>query len=109
MDGKRERERARMAGLVGMAREELRTEKVFGREFWGEDGIWLFSVGDGDDDTAGAGGEVLFPDVADAHPLLRKWEGVIKEEGERWSLDLRVMERDEVTRMGDEHEIGVKS
>lgn len=49
------------------ARTELGLQSLFGREYFGEDGIWRFEVqGDGE-------GEVTFRDVADAHPLVRKW------------------------------------
>ena len=83
-----EGERMRGEGLVEGAKKELCTQSVFGREYWGEDGIWKFQVGkEGEGD-----GEVLFPDVAAAHPLVRKWETVIEEEVKRWGLDLGIFD-----------------
>lgn len=50
-----------------VAREELGLQSLFGKEYFGEDGIWSFEVqGEGE-------GEVTFRDVADAHPLVMKW------------------------------------
>ncbi|KAH6715793.1 essential protein-like protein Yae1 [Leptodontidium sp. MPI-SDFR-AT-0119] len=58
-------ERVRVEKLVGEAKEELSTKSVFAREYWGEDGVWRFEVEGEKEET----GEVLFPDVAAAHPL----------------------------------------
>jgi hypothetical protein len=85
-------QRARMEKLLVDARVELKTQNVFGKEWWGEDGIWKFEV-----PGEGEGREVLFPDVAGAHPLVVKWEEVVKKEVGMWGLDLGVLdgERDE--------------
>jgi hypothetical protein len=80
-------ESGKIEGLWAEAKKELSTGSVFGREWWGEDGIWKFEVeGEGD------GKEVTFLDVAGAHPLVRKWEGIVEKEVERWGLDLGIME-----------------
>ncbi|TVY58144.1 Uncharacterized protein LCER1_G002410 [Lachnellula cervina] len=77
----------RLEGLFEDAKKELKTESVFGREWWGEDGIWTFEVpGEGSE-----GKEVTFPDVAGAHPLIVKWELIIEAEIKRWGLDLSLM------------------
>lgn len=73
----------RMEDLLRRAKEELRTEKVFGREWWGEDGIWKFDV---------PGEDVIFPDVAAAHPLIKQWGEVVQKEIEKWTLDMNLME-----------------
>lgn len=94
-------EAERMDRLMGDARKELRTESVFGREWWGEDGIWRFEVpGEGE-------GEVTFVDVAGAHPLVTKWEKVVEGEVERWGLDLGIMEVEHVDE-GKSEEVGTK-
>ncbi|EPE31934.1 hypothetical protein GLAREA_12016 [Glarea lozoyensis ATCC 20868] len=80
-----DRERARLEVLVKEGREELRTESLFGAEWWGEDGIWKY-------DVPGEGGEVVWEDVAKAHPLVVKWEGIVDEEVKRWGLDLKIMD-----------------
>lgn len=84
-------EKARLEGLYGKAKEELRTECVFGREWWGEDAIWKYEV-PGEQE----GREVVFPDVAAAHPLIFKWEKIVDEEVARWGLDLGVMDHEHV-------------
>lgn len=76
----------RLGKLLGEARAELKTESVFGSKWWGEDGIWKYEVPGGED--------VTFPDVAGAHPLVVKWEAVIREELKRWNLDLGIMDRE---------------
>jgi hypothetical protein len=82
-------ERGRLGELVKNARVELRTESVFGRKWWGEDGIWKFNV-----PGEGEGMHFVFTDVAAAHPLVKKWEAIVDEEVERWGLDLTVMEHE---------------
>lgn len=88
-------------GLWEKAREELRLEKVFGREYWGEDGVWKFEV-PGEKE----GGEVVFEMVADAHPLVERWMEVVRGECEKWGVDLdiwegeREREDDEVVKYG---------
>jgi Essential protein Yae1, N terminal len=82
-------EEERMEGLWGEAKRELSTQSIFGREWWGEDGVWRFEV-PGEKN----GQEVLFPDVAGAHPLVVKWENLIEEEVKRWGLDLGILEGD---------------
>ncbi|KAH7317860.1 essential protein-like protein Yae1 [Rhexocercosporidium sp. MPI-PUGE-AT-0058] len=85
-----EGERERVERLVGEATEDLSTKSVFAKEFWGEDGVWRFEV-EGEKEGEGKG-EVLFPDVAAAHPLVRKWEGFVEEEVRRWGFDLGILD-----------------
>ncbi|TGO41696.1 hypothetical protein BHYA_0017g00050 [Botrytis hyacinthi] len=84
------KEKSRLEELSNNAKSELKTEKVFAREWWGEDGIWKFEV-PGEKE----GKDVVFPDVAAAHPLLKKWEGIVQEEIQKWSLDMDLMEGNE--------------
>ena len=83
-------ETERLESLLGSAKSDLKTETVFGKEYFDADGIWKFPV-----DREGDGKEVVFPDVADSHPLIRKWEDTISGEVRKWSLDLGILE-DEV-------------
>ena len=80
-------ERDRLNHLFHDAKEELKAEEVFGKTWWGEDGIWKFDV---PGEEAGAE-EVVFQDVAAAHPLIRKWEGIADKEIEKWGLDVEVL------------------
>ncbi|PBP18130.1 ABC1 domain containing protein [Diplocarpon rosae] len=83
-----EGEKGRVEALLEQAKRDLGTRCVFEREFWGEDGIWRFEV----PGEREADGDVVFPDVAAAHPLVRKWEGVLEEEVRRWGLDLGIFD-----------------
>ncbi|KFX86153.1 hypothetical protein O988_09740, partial [Pseudogymnoascus sp. VKM F-3808] len=82
-------ETERLRVLVVKARSELRTEGVFGRQYWGEDGIWVYDV------QENGGG---WKDVVDAHPLIQSWEAVVAEEVAKVRLDTGVMDRTEVKR-----------
>ena len=82
----------RLKFLVIKARESLRTESVFGMEYWGADGIWKYDVQEGD------GG---WNDVVDGHPLIQIWEATVKVEVDRVKLDTGVLERAEVRRLGE--------
>jgi hypothetical protein len=80
----------RLESLLGLAKAELKTESVFGREYFGEDGIWRFAV-----EVEGEGREVVFPDIAGSHPLIQKWEDVVAGEVRKWDLDLTIMENEQ--------------
>jgi hypothetical protein len=80
-------EKKRLEGLFEDAKRELGTQSVFAREWWGEDGIWTFEV-----PGEGEGKEVVFEDIARAHPLVKKWLVVVDGEVERWGLDLGIMD-----------------
>lgn len=88
-------ETERLKALVAKARSELRTEGVFGRQYWGEDGIWVYDV------KENGGG---WKDVVDAHPLIQSWEVVVAEEVAKVHLDTGVMDRTEVKRLGEDDE-----
>lgn len=81
-------EHERLEGLWGSAQEELTTKVVFGRAYFGMDGIWTYPV-------EAEGEEIVFPDVANSHPLVRKWEDIIAAEARRWKLDLAIMDNEE--------------
>ncbi|SPO00037.1 uncharacterized protein DNG_02889 [Cephalotrichum gorgonifer] len=77
------------AEVVERAREEMSSEKVFGQEYWCGDGTWKFEVE--------AGGErgredIIFADVADAHPLVQIWSAIVDEQVKRWGVDVGVLE-----------------
>lgn len=96
----------RLRGLVEAARRELGVGEVFAREFWDGEGVWRFEVlprRGGGGDGGGDGEEIVFADVAGAHPLVRKWEGILEEEARRCGVDLEVLSGEEgVVRAGDE-------
>lgn len=74
-----------MEKLLVDARRELDVLSVFGRDYWNEEGVWRYEVREED------GEDVLFKDVAMAHPLLSKWEGLVREVTARWGVDLDVL------------------
>lgn len=82
----------RLRGLVIKARNALRTENVFGTEYWGSDGIWKYDVKEGDNG---------WNDVVDAHPLIQAWEATVKTEVDHVKLDTAVLERTDVKRLGE--------
>ncbi|RKU48521.1 Essential protein Yae1, N terminal [Coniochaeta pulveracea] len=93
--------RKEVEGLLVEARKELDVVSVFGREYWDGEGVWKYEVkGDGGE------GEVLFADVAGAHPLVRKWAERVREVVERYGIDVKVLEEDDVKRDGQADEGG---
>lgn len=97
-------ETQRLTELLEQARKELSVQVVFGREYWEEDGTWKYEVPGGEE------GGVVFGDVAGAHPMVGKWEGVVRAEGGRFGVDWDVLrdEAGEARRMGEgEGEEGV--
>lgn len=76
-------EAAKNEDLVREAREELSVGKIFAEKYWAEDGNWKYDVPSDD---------VVFADVANAHPLVRKWNGIVDELVRRWGIDRTVLE-----------------
>lgn len=69
----------RMRMMLEEAREALRLEKIFGKEWFGVDGVWTFEIGKRD-------GKVTFVDVADSHPVVREWAERVGEEMKRFGI-----------------------
>ncbi|KAI7366045.1 hypothetical protein KC354_g4435 [Hortaea werneckii] len=75
------------------AEEELKVENLFGRTYFGEDGIWLYHVpGQEREDE-----ETTFEKVAAAHPLVCKWTESISALSGKVGVDFRVNLRDRKT------------
>ncbi|KAI1370692.1 hypothetical protein F4677DRAFT_344456 [Hypoxylon crocopeplum] len=68
--------------LLSTATKELSTNSIFAEEYWASDGNWTYTVQGSRDD-----GEVLFEDVASKHPVIMKWEKLVREEVRTWGLD----------------------
>ncbi|KAI1451214.1 hypothetical protein F4805DRAFT_471825 [Annulohypoxylon moriforme] len=68
--------------LLSTAEEELSINRVFSEVYWASDGCWKYQVNKSSSDV-----EILFEDVADEHPIISKWEEVIKQEIMKWGLD----------------------
>lgn len=94
----------RLERLLVEARRELGVVSVFGPEYWDGEGVWRYEVsargGEGKEEEEE---ELVFADVAGAHPLVKKWEGLLVEEAKRWGVDLEVLSGEEgVVRAGDD-------
>ncbi|KND88104.1 Uncharacterized protein YAE1 [Tolypocladium ophioglossoides CBS 100239] len=74
--------------LLTEAHEELSTTRIVSPEYWAPDGNWTFEV------KAGEGEDVLFPDVANAHPLIRKWNDIVDEHINLWKINPSILDDD---------------
>ncbi|KAK5018550.1 hypothetical protein BJ546DRAFT_1070501 [Cryomyces antarcticus] len=72
--------------LLGSAREQLGVGSVMGRDWFDDDGVWMFAV---------EGADVTFAEVADAHPLVKRWTSVVEALAKRWRVDLDVLGEEE--------------
>lgn len=77
--------------LLDEAQRDLNLREVYAAKYWAADGTWLYRVspGDGGDKTDG---QVVYQDVAAAHPLIRKWEAIMEREIEKWALDEKILD-----------------
>ncbi|KAI0401542.1 hypothetical protein F4802DRAFT_579540 [Xylaria palmicola] len=87
-----ERERLRAGDLLSRAAAELTPAGLFTAKFWAADGTWTYPVA-----PSRPGGEVVYPDVADQHPLILKWARIARDEAARWHVDqeLSILEDDD--------------
>ena len=69
--------------MLEEAEEELKVEKLFSKDYFGEDGIWLYDVPGREDE-----GEVTFARVAEGHPVVKSWSERLRGVCESVSLDL---------------------
>ncbi|KAK4041471.1 hypothetical protein C8A01DRAFT_34555, partial [Parachaetomium inaequale] len=104
----RKEEARRLEGLLTDARRELGVKGVFDGAFWAADGNWRYQVGGQDQFQQQGGmvemGEVVFADVAEAHPLLRKWSGIVRAEAARYGVDWEVLKDEVGEGRGEEEE-----
>ncbi|KAK0624610.1 hypothetical protein B0T17DRAFT_493297 [Bombardia bombarda] len=84
--------------LLVSAQLELSVQSVFGKDYWAEDGTWTYDEEGGE--------EVLFAHVGAAHPLVKKWDGIIRAEAARYGLvwDVLAQEAEEERREEEEGE-----
>ncbi|RGP68509.1 ABC1 containing [Fusarium longipes] len=80
-------ESSHIVELAKQAREELSTQGIFKPEYWAEDGNWKYEV-----KPAAGAEEVVFADVADAHPLVKKWTGIAEEQVKLWKIDRSLLD-----------------
>ncbi|KAI1154129.1 hypothetical protein F4825DRAFT_412686 [Nemania diffusa] len=84
--------------LLSQAAAELNPESVFTSEFWASDGTWTYPV-----TASHETGEIIYPDVADQHPLIAKWSRIARDEANRWHIDqaLHILESNTATTQDD--------
>lgn len=92
------------AQLLREARTDLSTDHIFRPEYWAPDGNWTYDVvAAGQDDDDGGGGEpgqqIVFSDVANAHPLIRKWRTIVDEQLRRWRIQTSLLETETAARL----------
>ncbi|KAL7916411.1 hypothetical protein GGI35DRAFT_38881 [Trichoderma velutinum] len=85
--GNEDKEAMEASKLLAEAREELSVVKIFSPDYWAPDGNWIYDVKE-----ANEGDEVLFPDVAKAHPLIRKWTDIVNERVKLWKIDQSLLD-----------------
>ncbi|CAN8101448.1 unnamed protein product [Discula destructiva] len=71
--------------LLADARAELDLQNVFSQVYWNADGTWKYAIEEGEG-QAGEEGDVLFSHVAEAHPLVRKWTGIVEAQMNKWGV-----------------------
>ncbi|KAL8649703.1 MAG: hypothetical protein Q9210_004242 [Variospora velana] len=72
------REKAqRFVELLAQAKEELKIEKLFEKEYWESDGMWAYDIDRKEEE------DNTFWEVADQHPVVRKWLGRARDEALR--------------------------
>ncbi|KAF9776177.1 hypothetical protein IL306_005675 [Fusarium sp. DS 682] len=92
---------SKIAELAKQANQELSTQALFTSEYWSEDGTWKYKV------TPAAGAEdVVFSDVADAHPLLRKWTKIVDEQITVWKIDRSILDDETGVRLERDEPLG---
>ncbi|ORX89751.1 hypothetical protein BCR34DRAFT_502252 [Clohesyomyces aquaticus] len=72
-------------GLLEAAKKELAIQELLGQNWVGEEGIWTWEV-------HGKEEEVTFREVADQHPVVKRWEEKVGEVAGRWGADLRALD-----------------
>lgn len=75
--------------LLTQAKADLTTTNIFSPDYWEHDGNWKFQV-----KTTNDGGEIVFSDVADAHPLVEKWQKIVDEQVAKWGIDRSIIEQE---------------
>ena len=61
-------------GMLKDVGEDLKVQRLFGEEYFGQDGIWLYDVPGQEHE-----GETTFAAVTMAHPLVKKWLDAVNE------------------------------
>ncbi|KAF5550315.1 abc1 containing protein [Fusarium mexicanum] len=102
--GLNEADSSNIAELLKQAREELSTQGLFTPEYWSEDGNWKYEV-----TTATGAEDVVFSDVADAHPLMRKWTKIADEQVTTSKIDRSILDDETGVRLERDEPLGSRA
>ena len=83
---------SRLRVLQFEAEKSLSAANLFGSEFFGEDGIWLYDLPRASEDSNGLNIDG-FEEVAAAHPRIKAWKKVALQWAERLEIDLNALEQ----------------
>ncbi|KAE9962473.1 hypothetical protein BLS_000287 [Venturia inaequalis] len=86
--------------LLKEARQELSIKSLYAPEYFGQDGIWTYNIGEKTEGQAEDDEELDFRKVAAAHPVVGKWMGVVEALAKDAGLDLERM-KDKDQEAGD--------
>ncbi|KAK8005332.1 hypothetical protein PG990_011369 [Apiospora arundinis] len=65
------------AALLAKAQAELAAETIFGEQYWNPDGTWKYDIASTATKEEQLGDNILFEDVANAHPAIIKWTQIV--------------------------------
>ncbi|KAG5999238.1 hypothetical protein E4U21_007189, partial [Claviceps maximensis] len=80
--------------LLRTARDDLGVDSIFSADYWAPDGTWTYDVG-------GPDGQIVFSDVADAHPMIRKWRDIVDEQLRAWRVRTTLLDSETGSRLDD--------
>jgi hypothetical protein len=70
----------------GTAQKELAIQELLGQQWVNEEGIWKWEVqGEEEDPT--------FREIAEQHPIVRKWATIAEGMASKWAVDLKVVDK----------------
>ncbi|MCJ1337717.1 Essential protein Yae1, N terminal [Bachmanniomyces sp. S44760] len=81
--------------VLDQAKKELDLIEVFGRDVWGEDGVWTYEVRANDGAVGEEAAEITFEEVADQHPILSRWNTRVDDLVKEWGVTLGRFEGEE--------------
>jgi hypothetical protein len=73
--------------LLEEARKDLATDGIFDEQYWAPDGTWKYEVASASKDS-----DIIFEDVAFAHPLISKWTHIVDGEVTKWNIRRGVLD-----------------
>ncbi|KAG5915024.1 hypothetical protein E4U42_000180 [Claviceps africana] len=82
--------------LLREARDDLCTDNIFSAQYWAPDGNWRYDVVAAHQDGDRA---IVFSDVADAHPVIRKWRDIVDEQLRAWRIQTSVLDNEDGPRL----------